>query len=70
MLPIAYVTEALARVCRFHEPLLTVDGVRLSKKKMFFSDEKARKELGYLPGPACEGLREAVEWFRQHGYVR
>lgn len=70
MLPIAYMAEAFAWMCRSHEPLLTVDGVRLSKKKMFFSDEKARKDLGYTPGPACEALRDAVEWFREKGYLR
>lgn len=69
MLPLAYVVEAVSRMCGSHEPLLTVDGVRLSKKKMFFSDAKARKDLGYKPGPACEALRDAVEWFRENGYL-
>jgi dihydroflavonol-4-reductase len=70
MLPLAYVAEALARICGSQEPLMTVDGVRLSKKKMFFSDEKARKDLGYKPGPAREALSDAVDWFRGNGYLQ
>lgn len=70
ILPLAYVVEALARMRGSREPFLTVDGVRLSKKKMFFSDEKARKDLGYRPRPVSEALKDAVEWFRENGYLR
>ncbi len=70
MLPLAYAAEALARWCGSHDPLMTVDGVRLSKKKMFFCDEKARKDLGYKPGPARMALSDAVDWFRENGYLR
>ncbi|MBC7945378.1 MAG: hypothetical protein H7X91_09000 [Burkholderiales bacterium] len=67
ILPIAYMTEAWARISR-QEPLVTVDGVRLSKKTMFFSIDKARRELGYEPRPADEALSDAVAWFRENGY--
>ncbi|MDQ3194795.1 MAG: hopanoid-associated sugar epimerase [Burkholderiales bacterium] len=67
ILPIAYITEAWARISR-QEPLVTVDGVRLSKKTMFFSTDKARRELGYAPRPADEALIDAVTWFRENGY--
>ncbi|MBA2351744.1 MAG: NAD-dependent dehydratase, partial [Burkholderiales bacterium] len=67
ILPIAYMTEAWARISR-REPLVTVDGVRLSKKTMFFSIDKARRELGYAPRPADEALIDAVTWFRENGY--
>jgi dihydroflavonol-4-reductase len=49
---------------------VTVDGVRMAKKRMFFSSEKAKRDLGYDPRPAGEGLRDAVEWFRSNGYCR
>jgi dihydroflavonol-4-reductase len=69
ILPVAYVAEAFARISRGGEPLITVDGVLLAKKRMFFSDEKARKELDYKPGPVNQALRDAVNWFGDNGYL-
>jgi dihydroflavonol-4-reductase len=68
VLPIAYLSEAWAWLINGPEPRATVDGVRLSKKYMFFSIEKAQRELGYNPRPAEEALKDAVEWFRANGY--
>ncbi len=51
------------------EPLAPLDGVRMSKKKMWVSHEKAARELGYSPGPAEVALARAVEWFRLNGNV-
>jgi dihydroflavonol-4-reductase len=67
--PIAHIAEGLARVRGSGEPLITVDGVRMARKLMYFSSEKARGELGYAPRPAVEALRDEIEWFYQHGYV-
>ncbi len=69
VLPVACMAEAWARVTG-KEPRTTLTGVRLSKKKMFFSNEKARRYLGFNPRPVEEALREAVDWFRQNGYIR
>lgn len=69
ILPIAYLAEMWARLVGGGEPFVTVDGVRLAKKKMFFSVEKARRELGLNPRPVTEALREAVAWFEQQGYL-
>lgn len=70
VLPIAYLSEAWARLAGTSEPLLTVDGVRMSKKRMFFSSEKAKRDLGFRSRPVREALRDAVDWFRQNGYLR
>jgi dihydroflavonol-4-reductase len=70
VLPIAYVSEAWARLTRGNEPRVTLVGVRLAKKKMFFSSEKAKRTLGYNPRPVEEALRDAVDWFRRNGYIR
>lgn len=67
VLPIAYASELWARVTG-REPVTTVDGVRLARKRMFFSTEKAVRELGYRPRPPRDALEDAVEWFRGHGY--
>ncbi|MFQ5935374.1 MAG: hopanoid-associated sugar epimerase [Acidiferrobacterales bacterium] len=68
VLPVAYVSEAWARITKGGEPRVTVDGVRLAKKFMFFSIEKAKREIGYKPRPVEQALADAVNWFRDQGY--
>jgi dihydroflavonol-4-reductase len=36
---------------------------------MFFSSEKARRELGYTARPYRQGLSDALAWFRENGYL-
>ena len=67
--PIAYVWEGVTRIRGSGEPMMTVDSVRMSRKLMYFSTEKARRELGYSPRPAVEALRDEIEWFYKHGYL-
>ena len=67
VMPIAYVAEAVARLTGV-EPLTTVDGVRMARKHMYYSSDRAKAELGYAPRPAADGLRDAVAWFRTNGY--
>jgi dihydroflavonol-4-reductase len=45
-------------------PRVPLDAVRMARKKMWVTHEKAGRELGFAPGPADEALRRAVEWFR------
>jgi dihydroflavonol-4-reductase len=51
------------------EPRAPLDAVRMSRKKMWVTHEKASRELGFRPGPAEAALRRAVDWFRANGYV-
>lgn len=64
--PVAYVAEALARRSG-REPFVTVDGLRMSKNRMFFTSAKAERELGYRARPYAEGIKDAIAWFRQAG---
>jgi dihydroflavonol-4-reductase len=52
-----------------NEPVAPLEGVRMARKKMFASHDKASRELGYAPGPAATALEKAVRWFRENGYV-
>lgn len=70
LFPFAYLSEVIARLRGGTEPMLTVDGLRMSKKRMYFSSAKAQKMLGYVTRPATEALRDAVEWFTSNGYVK
>jgi dihydroflavonol-4-reductase len=66
--PIAFLAETAARVTK-REPFVTRDGLRMAKYRMFFSSAKAKRELGYKPRPAEDAIRDAVDWFRQAGFL-
>ena len=68
VLPIAYAVEGWARLSRAGDPFVTVDGVRQAKKLMYFTSDRARKQLGYSSRPAEEALFDAIEWFQENGY--
>jgi len=67
--PLAWVAESIARFTG-KEPFLTVDALRMSRYRMFFSSEKAKRELGYRARPYQEGLKDALAWFRDNGYLQ
>jgi dihydroflavonol-4-reductase len=51
------------------EPRATVDTVRMGKKKMFASSDKAERELGWKIVPVDDALTRAVKWFQANGYA-
>jgi dihydroflavonol-4-reductase len=69
LFPLAWGAELAARITG-KEPFLTADALRMSRYRMFFSSEKARRELGYAARPYQEGLKDALSWFRDNGYLR
>jgi dihydroflavonol-4-reductase len=68
LFPLAWAAEAVARVTG-KEPFLTADALRMSRYRMFFSSEKAKRELGYTARPYKEGLKDALGWFGENGYL-
>ena len=52
------------------EPFLTLDGLRMSRHRMFFTSAKAERDLGFHARPYAEGLSDAIGWFRGVGYLR
>ena len=69
ILPLAHAAEAWARLRGRGEPFVTVDGLRMAQKRMFFSSAKAESALGYRARAAQEALADAVQWFRTAGYI-
>ncbi len=67
VLPIAWFMERIASITG-KEPRATVDSVRMSKKMMFFSSDKAKEKLGYQSRPGVEGLKDAIDWFNKENY--
>ena len=56
VLPIAYVAEGFAKISG-RSGRVTLEGVRMSRKRMFFSSAKAVRELGYRWRPPLRGVR-------------
>lgn len=69
ILPIAYAAELWTRLTGGDEPFVTVDGIKMAAKKMFYRSDKAKQALGYAPRPARAALGDAVRWFRDNGYA-
>jgi len=63
LMPLAVVSELWGRISG-HEPMLTLDALRMSRKKMWFSSDKARRDLGYAPRPVRDAVADALAWFR------
>ena len=68
VLPVAHVAELYARLTG-RPTRVTVEGVRMARKRMFFSSEKAQRELGYRSRPASQAFSDALRWFREQGYL-
>jgi dihydroflavonol-4-reductase len=68
VLPIAYVAEFVAKITG-RSGRVTLEGVRMSRKHMFYSSAKAVRELGYQWRPPSEAFDDAVRWFREHGLL-
>jgi dihydroflavonol-4-reductase len=69
ILPIAFFAEAWAHRVKTGEPFVTIDGIRMAKKRMFFSSAKAEAELDYKHRRPLDALRDAVVWFEDNGYL-
>lgn len=65
----AQVDEAISKITK-KAPKAPIAGVRMAKYKMFFDPSKAVAELGLPQTPPEQAMKDAVDWFRNNGYVR
>lgn len=63
------VSTAWSNMVTYRPPSVSLESVRMSRKKMFFSAEKAVCELGLPQSPVENAIEDAVRWFTDHGYV-
>ena len=64
VLPLAYAAEAIARLTG-RSTRVTVEAVRMARKRMFFSSDKAVRELGYRWRARTKAFEDAVLWLRE-----
>jgi dihydroflavonol-4-reductase len=65
----AYVDEMRCRLQRSAVPAVPLEGVRMSRERMYVDSTKAARELGYRAGSVRDALARAVAWYRTNGYV-
>ena len=68
LFPVAWMAEQLGRLTG-REPSVTLDALRMAAKFMYYSSEKAGRQLGYDPRPARDALTDAVDWYRANGFL-
>jgi dihydroflavonol-4-reductase len=51
------------------EPQIPLEGVRMSRHRMFVDCTKAERELGFRAGDVEAALGRAAQWYGEHGYV-
>jgi dihydroflavonol-4-reductase len=68
VLPIAYLAEGFAKLTG-RSGRITLEGVRMSRKLMFFSSAKAVRELGYGSRAPAQAFEDAIRWFRENGLL-
>lgn len=68
VLPAAYAAEAIAKLTG-RSGRITLEGVRMSRKRMYFASDKAVRELGYRWRAPVEAFRDALGWFRERGLL-
>jgi dihydroflavonol-4-reductase len=69
LVPLALVSEGFARMTG-GSARVTLEGVRMARKRMYFWSDKAVRELGYRWRPPAAAFEDAVAWFRQQGVLR
>jgi len=52
------------------DPRIPVEGVKMSRHRMFVATGKAERELGFAAGPVESALARSVDWYQEHGYTR
>lgn len=70
VVPIAHLAELWVEIRGGGEPFVTVDGLKMARKRMYFSSAKAERDLGYTPRAPELAIRDAFDWFAGNGYFR
>ena len=67
-LGVAYANTAFSRLVG-REPGIPIEGVKIARHMMFVDCSRAKRELGFQPGPVAAALEGAVRWYEANGYI-
>ncbi len=67
---LAYLSELVNLVLRQDKPLIPLIGIELTAHgTQHFSIEKAKKELGFVPGETWSAVDRSYKWYKDHGVL-
>ncbi len=64
-----YADELRCRLNPRAVPSVPLEGVRMSRERMYADSDDARRDLGHAPTPVRDAIDRAVAWYRDNGYV-
>jgi dihydroflavonol-4-reductase len=64
--PLAYACQALFHLTG-RDPFIRVSTAKRAWCNLYYSNQKARDQLGYAPRPLKDALRDEIEWFLRNG---
>ena len=68
ILPLAFLSEGFARLTG-RPTRVTVESVRMARHRMYFTSDKAVRELGYRWRAPEEAFEDAIKWYRVQGML-
>lgn len=66
--PLAYACHVLFLLTR-KDPLIRISTAKRAWCDLYYSNQKAKTQLGYAPRPLKSALRDEIEWFLQRGML-
>ena len=69
VLGVGYADRFVEGTLMRREPAIPVEGVLASRKPAYVSCDKAVRELGQPQRPIEDALKQAADWFADHGYI-
>jgi dihydroflavonol-4-reductase len=64
-----FIDEARCRVVPGAQPVVPLEGVRMSRHHMYIASTRAADELGVEPSSVDAALEDAVRWYRDNAYL-
>ncbi|MBI4851734.1 MAG: NAD-dependent epimerase/dehydratase family protein [Acidobacteria bacterium] len=68
-LAVSYIDELIVSKILRRNPTVTINGAKMAMHPMYYSSDKAVRELGLPQSPIEKALKDAADWFRANGYV-
>ncbi len=65
---LAYIFLGFSKIIN-KKPKLTPEMARLNRVNLFYSNKKAREELGLTFKPFKESIKNSVKWYKENGYL-
>ena len=66
--PLAYACQALFHLTG-RDPFIRVSTAKRAWCNLYYSNQKAKDQLGYAPRPLKNALRDEIEWFLRNGML-